>query len=323
MEWTVDVSQEAERIKGSVGSVLFGSNEKRANILYRNMCKMFHPDVYLEAESKVKAEEVFKLISVKWDEWEKCNGKVAPTSGPVPTNNVVTVEGVDYSILGCAHESTTVKIFKVISGGEVQYLAVSRSKDKPLNESALKSILEATKKAGKYSDYFPELLRAGLGIPQAGGKHSAVLIHIEGFEAFRSLGYLRSLGKQILHPKDIAWIWRRILSVGAVCADHKQPWQFNPDYEFIHTDTHANFSLSVLCPESDCTTDAVTSSAKLMLELVTPEVPEQIKRYFAHVASGKVSKLHPAELLKDFDYVLSKVWGERKFHNFVYPANYK
>ncbi len=321
MEWTEEVSKESERIKATTAAVLFGTNEKRATILHRNMCKMFHPDLYAIAEAKVKAEEVFKIVADKWAEWETLSGKATPVDKAAPKANVVTIAGVDYTIVGCIHESPTMKIFKVTASGVIQYLVVSRDKDKPLNTEALKRIIAATQTAGKYADYFPELLKSDFGIPQATGKHSAVLIYIEELENFRSLGYFKSLGEHILHPKDIAWIWRRILSVGAVCTDHKQPWVFNPDYEFIQVDAHVNFSLSTLCTASD--SDAVVSAAQLMIDLMYEDAPVQIKRYFTSVAAGHGSKLHPAELLIDFDYVLDKVWGGRKFHEFVYPKNFK
>lgn len=321
MEWTAEVSKEAERVNTATATALFGTNEKRANILYRNMCKMFHPDVYSADEDKVKAEAVFKIVASKWDEWEKQNGKTG-TADKQPTMNVVTIAGVDYVIMGCIHESSTMKIYQVTTGSAIQYLVVSRQADKPFNVEALKRVIFATQKAGKYADYFPELCKSGFAIPQATGKHSAVMIHVEKFELFRSLGYFKSLGEHILHPKDIAWIWRRLLSVGAVCADHNLPWIFHPDYEFFQVEDHINFSLSMLCNRSDCATEDVVNAAQLMLELVSVDVPVQIKRYFTSVASGQGVKLHPAQLLRDFDYVIEKVWGGRKFHKFVYPKNY-
>ena len=180
-------------------------------------------------------------------------------------------------------------------------------------------MVTTTLKFSVCSDLFPVIAKHGFTIPQTAGEYSAVVLKISEFEKYRSLGYLLSLENGKLHPKDIAWIWRRVLSVAAVHADEKIEWSFNPDYEFIEPSTHKYLALSDLTASK---INGMKWAAACMMELMSEDI-KPLKNHFTAITKGAGDNIHPVQILLDFDYIIKKLWGERKFHKFVYPHGYK
>lgn len=324
-EWTNELELEAEKFASQTAYALFGDNEKRAKNIWKSTARKFHSDGFV-AKDKVKADAAFKKVNEKWIQWEALYkpSNDEQNNNKNAENNVISIGADNYIIKKCSYESAQIKIFTLSDNGEDVLLIISRRKTAIFDVERLKQIADNTSKAGECDAFFPKIVKYDFSIPQEDGQYSALLVKIDNFDQYRSLSYFRSLGTGVLDPKDIAWIWRRTISVGAIHADYNILWSCNPEYEFINPETHDYISLSDLIPmtEAGTSAEAIANGAKCLGDLLK-NPPTQIKNHFNAVGRVSQKAIHPAYVLSDFDYLIDKLWGERKFHKFIYPLGFK
>ena len=307
--------EEAAAILTAKGSAFFGENEKRARLLYKRLAAMFHPDVFADAKDKADAEEVFKALGNLWDAYE-CAHSPKSTS---PAGGLV-IDGVAYGFGSEAkHLSGSVfKVFDVISAAdETRLLLIAR---KPNTNTGTANLLARIQRNGVCTDLFPKPFSEVFNLNQADGCHEAFLIHTpKSSSNIRSLQYVKETGR--LDAKDIAWIWRRVVSAAAVCADLSIGFVFDICLSYIEPEHHGYVHMG-LSRDTRRTPDGLTQAAACMIPLCD-EMPAKARQYFNAVSfAAGVSGLHPKELLSDFDYVIDKLWGVREFHPFRYPKNW-
>jgi hypothetical protein len=298
------------------GAAFFGSNAKRAKLLYRRLAAMFHPDAFMDAEDKSSAEKVFKALGNLWCAYENaCSPKSASAASSM------VIGGVAYLLGGEAkHLSNSMfKAFNVISAeGDARILMIARKSD---IDSGYFNLLCKIERFGVCADLFPCQFSDLLNINQADGIHAAFLLCIPGDVScgIRSLKYVEETGK--LDTKDIAWIWRRMVSAAAVCADLSIGFGFDTGMSYIQPEYHGYLHMS-LSRDTRRTHACLSKAAEFMVS-ISDAMPPPMCRYFdAAILTASVSNPHPKELLADFDYVIEKLWGARKFHPFKYPSNW-
>ena len=227
-------------------------------------------------------------------------------------------DGINGEQIGAEVKQLSNDVFKafevVLANGTSQILLISRAANA---NTAYAHWLSKIKNNGVCVDFFPNLLSDAFSIAQPDGQHTALLIGMAKEEAnnLRSLRFVIKTGK--LDPKDIAWIWRRMVSAAAVCADLSIRFGFSPDMVYIEPEQHGYLHMSLGSGQSPA---SLTQSAEFMISLCDT-MPEQMRRYFSAVSLAAEST-HPKELLDDFDYVIDKLWGAREFHPFKYPVNW-
>jgi hypothetical protein len=311
--------EEADAVFAAKSDVtaFFGTNEKRAKLLYKRLAAMFHPDVFTETRDKQDAEEVFKELGAIWDSYRVMHGfKAAP-----PPSGGLIIDGVLYTISDEAKNlsNETFKAFTILSApsGASRVLFVSRVPDKNTGYANLLSRIEAN---GVCADLFVKPVSREFAIEQPDGRHSSFAADISDSGILRSLRYAESVGR--LDAKDIAWIWRRTLSAAAVCADLSMGFGFAPDACYVDPERHGYMHMSFDIRSTDRSAANLASAAEFMVS-VCDNMPDRMRGYFAAVPKMDVNpRIHPSELLADFDYILDRLWGSRKFHRFVYPENW-
>jgi hypothetical protein len=301
----------------SDAEAFFGTNEKRAKLIYKRLAAMFHPDVFSEARDKQDAERVFKELGAIWDAYKAMHGpKAAPVFGDLE------IDGVAYAIAGEVRNlsSRTFKAFTVFraTGGTPRVLFVARASG---GNTGYANILFKIKKHGVCEDLFAGYGSREFAVGQKDGRHSAFTALIPDSDKWRSLGYVAETGK--LDAKDIAWIWRRVLSAAAVCADLSAGFGFARDACYIEPERHGYIHMCLSARPARRPVEDLASAAEFMIS-VCDAMPDQMRRYFIEVSGKDMSpRTHPAVLLADFDYVLERLWGPKKFHHFIYPKNWK
>jgi len=304
----------ANILAASDGRSFFGTNEKRAKLRYKHLASMFHPDAILDIDSKLDAERVFKALCVLWEAYKAPN---APKSGT--RAGVLIIDGVTYIIRSEAEylSNSVFKAFSVVTGENDEHtLFVSRNPD------AQRGIVNRINRIidnGVCADLFPAPVSDEFALMQPDGAHTAFLAELskDMLDNIRSLGYAYIVGR--LDAKDIAWIWRRIISAAAVCEDLNIGFGFSPDLSYIEPETHGYYHMGFDCDRRRSQSN-LASAATFMVALCDA-MPAPMRRYYDAIPNTVgTARVHPEEFLVDFDYIISKLWGERKFHPFKYPA---
>jgi hypothetical protein len=276
---------------------------------------MFHPDVFTETRDKQDAEAVFKELGAIWDSYRIMHGLKAA----LPPAGGLIIDGILYTISDEAKNlsNDAFKAFTILPapGGASRVLFVSRV---PNKNTGYANLLSRIKANGVCADLFVKPASCEFAIEQPDGRHSSFTADLSDADIWRSLRYAEGAGK--LDAKDIAWIWRRTLSAASVCADMSVGFGFTPDACYADPERHGYMHMSFDVRSTDRSAANLASAAEFMVS-VCGNMPDRMRGYFAALPKTN-SRIHPSELLADFDYILDKLWGSRKFHRFVYPQNW-
>ncbi len=162
---------------------------------------------------------------------------------------------------------------------------------------------------------------------------------IAGPDELYSLEEVRAAYPNGIDPRDMAWMWRRILTVlSLVHCRRTAHGAVTPDHLLIEPREHkllligwcgaAYFGTgSILIAQrwrgwsnwdrgAAPVTD-LSSAAKTMLYLVKPEPEPAVKRHLERAAE---SSADAADLLEQFDKLIEALWGARQFRPFAMPA---
>jgi hypothetical protein len=310
--------EEAEAIFAARGraELFFGANEKRAKLRYKHLAAMFHPDMFTEESDRRDAERVFKELGSLWDAYKDLLNPKAAVSG------VLTIDGVPHSITGAVQHISN-RIFKAFAlkserDDRTQILFVSRA---PNANKGYPRALDRIARNGVCGHLFVAPASDAFMLMQADGGHTAFTARFPDgvLNSARSLQYAAESGK--LDAKDAAWIWRRLVSAAAVCADLSIGFDFFGDAAYIEPNDHGYIHMCI-DPSHGRYEEGLREAAGFMAA-ICDNAPPQMERYFTAIGKTEsASYSHPADLLADFDYILEKLWGERKFHAFKYPHNW-
>jgi hypothetical protein len=325
--WTTEHDEVVARLaKAKTAKELFGDNLKRAKILYLQYCKLLHPDSHSNAAVD-KATAAFQALQKLWSEYETALNPVKEDKVVSPT--AIHINGKSYFISLLLAESPDVKIFvlKDTDTGSGQVIFPVSRKAVSIQINRLEKLVKSANKYPGCEYFFAKPQTKLFQVPQKDGNHTAVFLDIPTelsgamIEA-RSLEYLRTNYAGMIHPKDMAWIWRRLLSVAAIYADEGVEWAFDPNLDLVCPETHRILPLSYLLPTTS--EKPIQRAAMLMKELsINGITPYYVVQYFESVIHDKGLKKDYGQLLKDFDWVIEREWGRRKFHPFAYPEGWK
>lgn len=162
-----------------------------------------------------------------------------------------------------------------------------------------------------------------------------------------------------VEPGDMAWMWRRLLVIlgfahdagiihGAVLPSHILihpklhavmliDWSYavhnaaqTQGYIRAISDPYEDwYPSAVMDKKTPVTGIDISMGAKCMIDLlggdavkgdIPKEVPKEMRKYFEQYASRSNQALDAWGLLKEFDSILEKLWGERKFKPFTMPT---
>lgn len=196
--------------------------------------------------------------------------------------------------------------------GEIKRVILKTSRDDEaavMKEAVLLSALRRDVEP-RFLPYFPRLIEV-----VDDGEHSInVLEYLEGFYTLQQVKDRYPNG---LDPKDMAWMFRRLLvALGAAHNTTILHGAVEENHVMIHPEQHG-LVLIDWCygyhGEEKFSAD-VNQAATLMLWLIEDKAPKEMIN-FLHAA--QMDKTEPAWImLRLFDEILELLWGKRKFRPF-------
>ncbi|GHU53399.1 hypothetical protein AGMMS49975_11350 [Clostridia bacterium] len=291
---------------------IFGTNKKRAKNLYHSYARQVHPDNVkgIDTES-VDFDKVFGKLSEFWEEFK--NGGISASAA----SNTINSGRTTYTLKGVDFENDRIKVFRAVSsGGDNVQLVVERQKLK--NEAYDLLIKIAEQK--EYTAFFPKAIDE-FAIAQPDGEHAVYAQSVtDGFISLRRIKNAFDKSGQTIDGRDIAWIWRRVLTALGTMYDAEVLHNGLSDLDniLIHPAEHGLIITGWYAGEFKQSASDLNDIAKVFYEL-SADAPKDILNFFRGCLGKNV--YHPFTLLEEFDNLLSVLYGERKFHEFNIPAN--
>jgi len=324
---------------------------------YRALAKLTHPDVYLKHEEKSLAESTFnrltqwldqaveKLKSNKYGKTEQVTLQTKIRQYEVESSHM---EDEEFNFYTCQYYEN--------GQNHSAILRVVRDPRKNLisqNETRVLNILRNSRDAAKFSPYIPDVFDEFLYESGTTSHHAAIFENTNGWH---SLEQVHTAYPHGIDPKDMAWIWRRLMVAlgfanansvihGGVlpCNIWIQPeehglmlknWfhskqttgtngsnylEINPKYAAWYPQEILEFT-----PPSFGTD--ISMSAKCMIHLlggdaekgtIPDSIPNPIRMFLrGSTLPGRRTPQDAWALKQEFDDLLERLWGKRTFHPF-------
>ncbi len=329
---------------------------------YHDLVKMVHPDLFTQETDKKLAHFAFGQLSAwfKAAEEKIQLGAYAPTKGGHPQVILQTSQGVyridDEPIQGEVFNSYPCSFEKYghIRRAMLKITRKPQNNDLLQNEIAILRTLLNSPDAKKFSAYLPGLLDAFVYQDKSGEHQAAVLNHHRGWYSLEDIRHAYPSG---INPKDMAWMFRRLLV--ALGFAHRNGVVHNavlPSNVWILPEYHGlmltNWTQAT-CESLDGGINALSIdpayrnwypsevlngappsaqtdirlSVKCMLFLLGGDpvhrrlpdsVPNPLKAFFkGSLLPGKAAPGDAWALKGEFDELIERFWGKRKFHLFV------
>ena len=311
-------SDEALRFIESASTVeqLFGPDEQRARQAYRRLARLVHPDANPHHE---RAARAFAKLSTLWRQHDRGGGSVLVASG-----DIASVTRVPGGLLKLARDPADGDLIGR-EAAALRWLAVN-------GDPAYLPYAPALLGTRRYAD-------PATGITRRGN----VLAELSGFVTLETVRRRFPAG---LDPRDVAWIWRRVLVAlgfahrsglvhGAVLPPHLfiEPnehglclidWCYSsrgpnpatlPALVARYRDWYPREAGPGYQPGPDLDIYLATKSA---IALIREPVPRPLAAFAAGCTlASRAGRPDDAwELLREFDDLIERLWGPRRFRPF-------
>jgi serine/threonine protein kinase len=320
-----------------------------------------HPDLYAGTPEWVRANQAFTLLTRLW---EQARTKIV--SGTYGTQS-------DFEPFTLQTPTTTYTIERLLARGDICMLyaghAVGNSpkilkipvqpgdNDLLANEARILKHLQASKNYAQLRYFVSQLAESFVYQEKSSGitRQINVLEHIDGFY---SLKEVHAVYPQGVDPRDMAWMWRRLLIAlsfahasgvihGAVLPTHIliQPREHGViliDWSYavragericaISSAYRAWYPAEIFAHEEPLPGLDIAMAARCMYELLGGDplkqtLPEHIPWQLAShlqgctLANPRQRPQDARRLLSDFDALIARLWGPRTFRTFVMPVS--
>ncbi len=362
---------ENARTPEDVFGKLEGNQAEALRGAYRSLTKTAHPDRYTDAQDQALAEQAFRTLQ-KWlslaEEKITCGTygrENHSSSAPAPVlvrsrkqsylvQATPFAQGDVCNLYRCTRAfggQETAGIFKVAQHPDVNDLVA--------NEAAVLKTLASSPEYPQFHAYIPQLLDTfDYHDPSSPGLRRANVLAFED-GAYFSLQNIRAAYPEGIDPKDMAWMWRRLLIAlsfahscsiihGAVLPTHVliQPeqhglalidWSYalsNPvpgEYiPAIAAQFQDWYPPEVLAKETPSASTDLYLGALCMIFLLGGDpltgtmpgaVPQRIQSFLRGVALKKPTQRpqQALSLLDEFTDLIQRLWGPPRFHRFSMP----
>ncbi len=340
-----------------------------ARKMFRQMAKIAHPDRFQGTADFERAGTIFKRLTTLWEQAQLrieqgIYGKAQIKETFVPF--MIHTRTRHYSIERLLAQGDLCKLYR---GSFMQADRQSRGllkipmkpgdNDLMVNEARILKHLRSCESYEKMRHFVSQLVDSFSYLEEETGmvRNINVLAYIDGFY---SLKEVREAYPQGIDPKDMAWIWRRmLLALNFAHTNHVIHGAVLPTHIMIHPEQHGlvliDWSYAVLRPaETGERISAISSTyrdwypaevfaheeptpgldiamaAKCMIdlsggspyELTLPSAfPWQLQSHFQRctLSNPRQRPQDAYALLQDFDMLIERLWGPKKFHVFTMP----
>jgi hypothetical protein len=341
-----------------------------ARKVFRQMAKVAHPDGYQGTGDFERAGTIFKRLTTLWEQAQLrieqgIYGKAGIENTFIPF--MIRTSTRQYSIEHLLARGDLCMLYTgsfTLADGQTRGLLKIPMKpgnnDLIANEARILSHLWACEGYEKLRHFVPQLVDNFAYLEQETGvvRNINVFTYTDGLY---SLKEVREAYPGGIDPKDMAWIWRRVLiALNFAHSNRVIHGAILPTHIMIHPEQHGlvliDWSYAVLRPaETGERISAISSAyrdwypaevfareeptpgldiamaAKCMIDLLggdphkrtLPEtLPWQLQSYFkgCTLPNPRQRPQDAYALLQDFDTLIERLWGPKKFHAFTMPG---
>lgn len=332
----------ADRVaKATAATELVGPNDDGRKARVRELAKFLHPDAWgTDATARAVAEEAFaRLQALLAEDEDRAKAKAGVFR--------VTTRTRTYSVNGLAYSGTVANLYHCtyerdgkLKTGLLKLPRSVRDNDLMQAEAGALKKIHATKK--RRTAYFPRLEDV-FKHRDATTRIDRQAIVVRRLDGFVSLADVKNAYPGGLDPRDLAWIWRRGLAALSLLSELEVVHgALTPEHVLIHPVEHGvqlcGFTSSVAAggtikvlggpkwayapevlkkEEATVATD-IYMFHKTMERLLSHDAPRQFFAFIRGVCFERpaVRPQDPRVLLGEYDELLERLYGPRKFRVF-------
>ena len=321
---------------------LDGAQGKKANRVYLMYARKVHPDMFQDADLKAKAEKAMAHLTSLRDQGE--GKQQASVNKPQRANRkTIRTKKHSYEIRKIFHTNDTfTKYEATFDGGHSRALLsiLNDPQDTDLAEAHIASIKRLSEEVpDEYKLYYPLMMENFRWRDDVTGDERLIIATHEA-PGFRTMADIFDVYPHGIGGRDVAWIFRRMLVAVGNAHDlgivNGAP---NVDAFMIHDEKHGiiltdwQYSVPVgeplkavpsiyknIYPEYALNKEPVDDRLDLHIistmaeRMLAPGEPMQLFAFFKGCRVSNVPRA--AELLAEFDQLLDRLYGKRKFNIF-------
>ena len=363
LERISDILQRAATPEDVFGKLVGTPEEmlEEGQVLFRQMAKVTHPDLYAATAERTRANQVFTQLSRLW---EQARAKIA--SGTYGVQSDVTPFTLHTS-------TTTCTVTRLLARGDICALYAGHAvglgprvlkiplqptdNDLLANEARILKRLQANRDYARLR-YFVSQLTEHFAYQETRAGITRQINMLTYLDGLYTLKEVRAAYPQGVDPRDMAWMWRRLLVAlgfahasgvvhGAALPPHIliQPrehgvvlidWCYavreGERISAISSAYRAWYPAEVFAHEEPLPGLDIAMAARCMVELLGGDplkqtlpasVPWQLASYLqgCMLANPSQRPQDARRLLSDFDELIARLWGARAFRAFVMPVS--
>ena len=344
------IRQVLARLQAARGATdVFGSVDTAETLghAYRRAAKSCHPDLF--PDDAQMARDAFVLLT-RWYEIAREQLRHG-TYGQAPPQPAIRLQHKHrvYEVEPQAiFQGDFANVYRGVHDGAPVAVKVARqSRDGDLlcgERATLRRIEHQVEK--RFHPFFPRLLDSFVYQEPSGEQRATnVLSWVNGAYTLKEIRRAYPAG---VDPKDVAWIWRRLLvALGAAHRAGIVHGAALPSHVCVLPEEHGLvligwtsaveagrpvpaissayeqwYPKEVMAKEAATAATDVALGARCMLFLLGEDAPAAFSRFFRGcLLPSPRQRPHDAwALLREFDEVLDRLWGPRRFHPFSVPA---
>lgn len=317
---------------------LFG-DKAQAQRVYQRLLHIAHPDMYGDEQMKIKANSAFIRLNELWEAFNK-----HPLGNKLNDSSTIRTKKHEYSLGEKFYDADGVSYyFATYDAGHERAVIVipSEVQDNDLIENYSASLNKLKKEVNKkYEAFFPKYIEAFRF--KINGQVKQLLAYSQPSNLF-TLKQIHDEYPEGLHGRDLAWIFKRLLvAIGNTHEVGIVHGGINLDAVLIEPDQHgvlltswqysvakgepltalpsaykANYPSYVFEKKPTRNELDIMLAAKTMETLMRSDTPKPL---VAFLKGCQLNTLPSAgALLTEFDALLERVYGERRFHVFTMP----
>jgi hypothetical protein len=324
-----------------------GATDEEATQTYRNLAKAVHPD-RADEWNRLQAEALFAKLGNLWAER---SGK-----GSADGRFTISTRRRTYAASASIFRSEIAVTYPCKwMDGDDEHEGMMKMPISPRDSDLMQAEAEALKKLHegdeKYHPFVPQLVESFRHRDKASKAERRVNVTEGRSHGWYSLDLVKKAYPRGLDNRDVAWMWRRMLTVlGFVHQCDLVHGAVLPENVLIHPEWHGlmliNWCYSVpmkttvaaivpqhrdLYPsevlEKRPATQAtdIATAARTMSSLLNENAPRQIHAFVRGCTlASEAMRPHDAwELLEEYDNLIERLYGARKFRPFSMPSNWE
>lgn len=335
--------EDCERIiKTTSPQELFGTNEKRSKIVYRRLARAVHPDLYPDSEKKI-ASQAFVKLTEYWELYQNGaktstdHGKKAPKAGVMATGKHEYTLGDMFS-----DEGIYARYRASYDAGHqpVELFVTKDPTDNDLTGQYAEFLkLISSEVPEKYHAFYPGFVEKFRYRGSDNRDHTVLAQTIPS--GFSPMTKILEVYPQGINGRDVAWMFKRMLTAlgnahdiglvhGAATLNsfliHPElhglilsEWQYavreGEVLTAIQAENQNDYPQSVFDKEPATVHLDIAMAAKAARKLLHKDAPRQLHIFFQACMTTK--KFKAAELLREFDILLERLYGPPRFHEFT------